>query len=129
MRDPKGSLLLVLVDYSCLLFLCMLHDACCSLFGLQMLSAQALADSEERQRPGAEAEGKFDNHIYDSIQQEEGSAPEFVAVPDRWRQFYKGKWYDPYNQNVLKGDIPVFGSPGHEWFFEATIVSDSQNGI
>ncbi len=52
----------------------------------------------------------------------------FVPVPDRWRlgfpdwdrsengdQFaidmpYKyGRWYDPYNQNVLKGDYPIYG--------------------
>jgi len=46
-------------------------------------------------------------------------------VHDRWRQFYVNKWYDPYNQNVLKGDIPVFGSPGHEWFFEMSITSDT----
>jgi len=39
--------------------------------------------------------------------------------------FYAGKWYDPYNQNVLKADIPVFGSPGEEWFFESSLVSDT----
>ena len=40
--------------------------------------------------------------------------------------FYKGKWYDPYNQNILKGDLPIFGEPGHEWFFEAEILSLSE---
>ena len=123
--DPRGvssymrrkvASLLVMIDYIVLFCLCFLINN-------QAVFAQELSDSEIRQRPGRE---QFDNHVYDSIQKEESSGPVFVAIPDRWRQFYKGKWYDPYNQNVLKGDIPVFGSPGHEWFFEASVVSDSQ---
>jgi hypothetical protein len=39
--------------------------------------------------------------------------------------FYAGKWYDPYNQNVLKGDIPVFGSPAEPWFTEVSVISDT----
>jgi class III cytochrome C family protein len=38
-----------------------------------------------------------------------------VPVPDRWRlsqpqdpRFKKGQWYNPYNQNILKGDYPVW---------------------
>tara|TARA_R110002072_G_scaffold99008_1_gene218001 strand:- start:135254 stop:137881 length:2628 start_codon:yes stop_codon:yes gene_type:complete len=52
----------------------------------------------------------------------------FVPVPDRWRLGYprvdryglsypytvdyigtEGHWWDPYNQNVLKGDFPIIG--------------------
>jgi hypothetical protein len=52
----------------------------------------------------------------------------FVPVPDRWRTGYprvdryglsypytvdyigtEGHWWDPYNQNVLKGDYPIIG--------------------
>lgn len=79
-----------------------------------------------RQRPGGEEKFiPFPSNIYESVPDIESSASDFVSVPDRWRQFYAGKWYDPYNQNVLKGDIPVFGHPGHEWFFELSAVSDS----
>lgn len=61
----------------------------------------------------------------------------FVPVPDRWNlpmpdwdrygvrgdyPYVAGKWWDPYNQNVLKGDAPVFGS---RTFFTFTGVSDS----
>lgn len=67
----------------------------------------------------------FPETIYESIQPIESSASGFIPVPDRWRMFYAGKWYDPYNQNVLKADIPVFGSPGEEWFFESSLVSDT----
>lgn len=77
-----------------------------------------------RQIPGKE-EKQFPGYVYESIPRIEESADSFLAIPDRWRMFYAGKWYDPYNQNVLKGDIPVFGSPGHEWFFEASVISDT----
>lgn len=68
---------------------------------------------------------KFNPEIYESLPRKVSSSSEFIAAPDRWKMIYQGKWYDPYNQNILKGDIPVFGEPGHEWFFEATILSDT----
>jgi hypothetical protein len=53
---------------------------------------------------------------------------QFIPVPDRWRigfpewdrygkghppgddyPYVPGRWWDPYNQNVLKGDYPIFG--------------------
>ncbi|HLL69994.1 MAG TPA: TonB-dependent receptor [Pyrinomonadaceae bacterium] len=55
--------------------------------------------------------------------------PDRAEVRDRWRStfpeydrygdkgargrdipFKRGKWYDPYNQNLLKGDFPIFGN-------------------
>ncbi len=79
---------------------------------------------------------------------------EHVAVPDRWRLvdslgMVRARWYDPYNQNVLKGDRPIciptdeeqerrraagvprcatprlLGLTGHDWFFVANVVSDT----
>jgi hypothetical protein len=78
----------------------------------------------ERSLPGHETE-YFPETIYESVQPIESSASGFVPVPDRWRMFYAGKWYDPFNQNVLKGDIPVFGSPAEPWFTEVSIISDT----
>lgn len=53
-------------------------------------------------------------------------AGSFVPVPDRWRIMeslgVNTPWYDPYNQNVLKGDKPVFGE---DWFFAFTGISDT----
>ena len=44
---------------------------------------------------------------------------ETLAVPDRWRIMqalgFRAPWFDPYNQNVLKGDLPVASEP---WFGE-----------
>ena len=98
-------------------------------------SGTDIPGQSERIRPGAmERDSRslnpaFNENIYDSIQDPNGTASDFIAVPDRWRQFYKGNWYDPYNQNILKGDLPIFGSPGHEWFFEGSLISDSQMEI
>ncbi|MBI1199519.1 MAG: hypothetical protein GC203_16790 [Phenylobacterium sp.] len=49
-------------------------------------------------------------------------------VPDRWRLagalgVTRPRWFDPYNQNFFKGDIPIKGT--HDWFFAVTGVSDT----
>lgn len=78
-----------------------------------------------RQRPGSEPRPtKFSPFLFESVPDINSSASDFVPVPDRWRQFYAGKWYDPYNQNVLKADIPVFGSQAEPWFVEIGATSD-----
>ena len=61
----------------------------------------------------------------------------FLRIPDRWNltmpdwdrygsggdyPYVSGKWWDPYNQNVLKGDRPIIGQ---RTFFTFTGVSDS----
>ena len=85
-----------------------------------------LKEGPTRQRPGEEPRPTtFSPFLFESIPDINSSASEFVPVPDRWRQLYAGKWYDPYNQNVLKGDIPVFGTQAHPWFVELGITSDS----
>lgn len=50
---------------------------------------------------------------------------ESLPVPDRWR-IMRGlgrtsPWFDPYNQNLLKGDLPVV----HDWFVNLGVVSDT----
>lgn len=50
---------------------------------------------------------------------------ELVPIPDRWRIVdslgYEDRWWDPYNQNTIKGDKPIHG----DWFFNVTAISDS----
>ena len=61
----------------------------------------------------------------------------FSPQPDRWdtampewrryeRQgdapYVKGRWYDPFNRNRLKGDYPIFGQ---RWFFNFTGTSET----
>jgi hypothetical protein len=67
---------------------------------------------------------------------------ETLPVPDRWRIMqalgFKFPWYDPYNQNLLKGDLPISTDPwfrehypkiadmlGPDWFVNVGVVSDS----
>ncbi|MGQ0560045.1 MAG: hypothetical protein ACT4OE_10785 [Sphingosinicella sp.] len=79
---------------------------------------------------------------------------EHIAIPDRWRLIetlglVRERWWDPYNQNVLKGDRPLclptdeeqqrrreagqrpcrtprfLGLEGDDWFFVANAVSDT----
>jgi hypothetical protein len=50
-----------------------------------------------------------------------------IAVPDRWRLLetlgiLPERWYDPYAQNTLKGDKPVWGKDG---FVNLLFVSDT----
>ncbi len=51
---------------------------------------------------------------------------EFIPVPDRWRLMetlgFKHPWYDPYNQNIWKGDKPI---DGEDWFLSLLAISDT----
>ncbi len=58
------------------------------------------------------------------------SGSDFFPVPDRyrlgfpkWDRYVKGSPFDPYNQNVLKGDYPL--NVGGNTFLEITGVSDT----
>lgn len=61
----------------------------------------------------------------------------FAPEPDRWdlampewrryqhqhdAPYVKGRWYDPFNRNKLKGDYPMFGQ---RWFFDFTGTSET----
>ncbi|MDF0543135.1 hypothetical protein PX699_12335 [Sphingobium sp. H39-3-25] len=60
-----------------------------------------------------------------------------VPIPDRWRLIeslgvVKERWFDPYNQNTLKGDRPIDRAKlpwlpikGDDWFFVVNAVSDT----
>jgi len=56
--------------------------------------------------------------------------PDLAPVPDRWRivetlGYPENRW-DPYNNNnPLKGDKPLFGKPGKEWFYNLSAISDT----
>jgi len=58
------------------------------------------------------------------------ASPDFEIIRDRWREItpppyelnVQGRWYDPYNQNTLKGDYPIFGQ---NTFFVFTATVDN----
>ena len=56
--------------------------------------------------------------------------PDPAPVPDRWRIMdtlgYEENLWDPYNNNnPIKGDKPIFGKPGKDWFANLSVISDS----
>ncbi|MFN7553270.1 MAG: hypothetical protein ACK5SH_17140 [Pseudomonadota bacterium] len=82
-----------------------------------------------RRRPGhpAERPPQFQEQNPDAID----PAPvdqvgEFVPLPDRWRIMeslgFKFPWYDPYNQNLWKGDKPIHGE---DWFLSLLGIADT----
>lgn len=70
------------------------------------------------------------------IKRGEPTGPDSVAEPDRWRvgfpswnrgtgyeaPYTHGRWWDPFNQNILKGDYPLFGQ---HVFFTFTATSET----
>lgn len=50
-----------------------------------------------------------------------------IPLPDRWRLVdalgVGGRWWDPYNQNVLQGDRPILGT--NDWFLDLIGISDT----
>ena len=54
---------------------------------------------------------------------------ETIPLPDRWRLMqalgFKFPWYDPYHQNVYKGDIPWPNAPINDLFVNIGVVSDN----
>ena len=50
---------------------------------------------------------------------------EFIPIPDRWRLIeaigVNERWWDPYNQNTLKGDRPLWD----DWFINLSAISDT----
>lgn len=51
---------------------------------------------------------------------------ETIPIPDRWRLIenvgVNERWWDPYSQNTLKGDRPIFGG---DWFINLSLISDT----
>jgi hypothetical protein len=96
---------------------------------------------EGRRRPGYEARlpeaVRQDNKGAVRAPPPEAFPTDQVPLPDRWRLIeslglVKERWFDPYNQNVLKGDRPLdrekvkwLPIKGDDWFFVANAVSDT----
>jgi hypothetical protein len=84
--------------------------------------------SHVRRRPGHPPpgpRGRPDNNPDNVDPAPVDAVGEFVPVPDRWRLMealgFKHPWYDPYNQNIWKGDKPIHD----DWFLSLLAVSDT----
>lgn len=84
---------------------------------------------DDRRRPGAAPRVELPPVPVDpkSVPAPTAADPaEFLPVPDRWRLVdaigVKDRWWDPYNQNTLKGDRPVIGD---DVFVIVSAISDT----
>jgi hypothetical protein len=91
--------------------------------------APVLAQTPGRRIPGREEPLRPEMEPIDpsKVEPPQPNLPrEYVPIPDRWRLIdslgMKTNWWDPYNQNVLKGDRPVFGK---DWFINISAISDT----
>ena len=96
------------------------------------------------QREPLVVEAEMSDHTQTIVTQTDSGVKEFVArrfspvprpstehfvaavpIPDRWRIVdalgYEDNWWDPYNQNTIKGDKPIHD----DWFFNITAISDT----
>ena len=103
-----------------------------ALIGPPVTVAQAAGDP--RRIPGRERDAPLPPRVE---QRNDGAvrAPppeafpqDHIPVPDRWRLaqslgLVKPRWFDPYNQNRLKGDIPIRGTT--DLFLALSAVSDT----
>ena len=88
-------------------------------------------ETSDRRRPGRQT-----THPAPVIQTNPGAVdappPEAfpqdqIPIPDRWRLIETlgkhARWFDPYNQNTIKGDRPIKGT--QDWFVSLTGISDT----
>jgi len=85
-------------------------------------------DENARRRPGRAEEERRDLPPIDpkAVAPPARALPrETIPIPDRWRIVesigVNEKWWDPYNQNTLKADRPLFD----DWFINLAGVSDT----
>lgn len=90
-------------------------------FAVEKLEEKPLVNLPEREPTGAAGDR--------TVESDPQTEPDRREVRDRWRigfpeydrygdkgargrdiPFQKGRWYDPYNLNVLKGDYPIIGN-------------------
>ncbi len=101
---------------------------CLALASTQQAYATDDQDEQARRRPGRPEQERRDLPPIDpnAIAPPARILPrETIPVPDRWRIIesvgVKDNWLDPYNQNTLKADRPVFD----DWFVNLAAISDT----
>lgn len=81
--------------------------------------------TQERRRPGEEPRA-LPEIDPSAVPPPSRNVPrETLPVPDRWRLVeaigVNERWWDPYNQNTLKADRPLFD----DWFVNLNVISDT----
>ncbi len=83
------------------------------------IAAPLRAEDDSDQQPATSGQSRPLSGASESGAPSYGDAmlfPDSEPIPDRWRirpppyqKNVEGHWWDPYNQNVLKGDYPILG--------------------
>jgi hypothetical protein len=86
-------------------------------------------DKDQKEKPAVSSTSPKPLGFSGGESPEPGAEGDFVPVPDRWRigfpdwqRYSRGGALDPYGQNVLKGDYPIFGQ---KTFLSINAISDS----
>lgn len=94
-----------------------------------LASAAELGSPESYRRPGSTRLPPLEPYFHREEPPRPSrlrALPGALAVPDRWRLVedigVKERWWDPYHQNTLKGDRPIFGQ---DWFLGVGFLSDT----
>ncbi len=81
--------------------------------------------AQERRRPGEEVRPLPEIDPSAVAPPARNLPRETLPVPDRWRLVeaigVTERWWDPYNQNTLKADRPLFD----DWFVNLSVISDT----
>jgi len=90
------------------------------------ISADGDQLAQERQRPGRDDRRPLPEIDPSAVPPPVQSLPrETLPIPDRWRLVeaigVNERWWDPYNQNTLKADRPLFD----DWFVSLNVISDT----
>jgi len=93
-------------------------------------SSVIAAEEIKRQRPGVqpdEVQAPLQFYNPGALRRPGGELPrESIPIPDRWRLIntlgiLQEDIYDPYNQNIYKGDMPLHD----DWFLSLSAISDT----
>jgi hypothetical protein len=84
--------------------------------------SQPREPSSERRLPSGRARPERVRPVITQEEAKEYERSNFFPIRDRWRIGYSGLGLDPYAQNLLKGDYPIYGQ---DVFFNFVGISDS----
>jgi hypothetical protein len=86
---------------------------CLLLMGARVATAQdSGTDGRDPALPAADEGGSSAERLNARPSQGQDFAPienRWTIEPPPYQLNAKGRWYDPYNQNILKGDYPIYG--------------------
>lgn len=94
-------------------------------FGISLLASDTL-DAQRRlpgQKNPSPTEDQPPPEQSEQVTNINDTAGDFKTHEDRWKLYDSGNLLNPYENNVLKGDRPIFGTQKDPWFLETALIS------